>query len=190
MKFVKFFAGIGASLKESLRRMVVGLKRKPSIIPLLMLLVAFMVYSMNLRLFSDTTSVVNGRHMGLSEFVIMLLGMLIMVCLMNAFPHRKKANIPMLVVFFVMAGAIIFCDFYYRNQIAIAATRAVNQISIVGENAYIMKAYNLLMVHAILMIISVVLVVLLPVYSKLLRMIKTSVNVEDNGAMEAIEITE
>jgi hypothetical protein len=40
-----------------------------------------------------------------------------------------------------------------------------------------------------LMIITIALIVLLPVYSKMIRKIKTSIEVEDNGEMGAIDLT-
>jgi hypothetical protein len=36
---------------------------------------------------------------------------------------------------------------------------------------------------------AVMLVILLPVYSKMIRKIKTSIEVEDNGEMEAIDLS-
>ena len=44
-------------------------------------------------------------------------------------------------------------------------------------------------VHQVIVIIGIALVALLPVYSKLLRKIKTSIEVEDNGGMDAIDIS-
>jgi len=53
---------------------------------------------------------------------------------------------------------------------------------------YITGAYNMLGTFMVMICITAGLVALLPVYSKLLKKINTSVNVEDNGEMEAIEI--
>jgi hypothetical protein len=39
------------------------------------------------------------------------------------------------------------------------------------------------------MLITAALVILLPVYSKMIRKIKTSIEVEDNGEMEAIDLS-
>ena len=40
-----------------------------------------------------------------------------------------------------------------------------------------------------MMVITIALILLLPVYSKLIRRIKTSIEVEDNGEMAAIDLT-
>ena len=46
-----------------------------------------------------------------------------------------------------------------------------------------------LRIHIGILVAGVVLTVLLPVYSKLLRKIKTSIDVGDNGSMDAIDIS-
>lgn len=177
-------------MKEFFRKKIVSLKRNPSIIPLLVLLVSFILYSFNLTDVSDTTAKIQGSGMGLSQFCIMLFSLLSMLCMLNAFPRRKKANIPMVVIMFVMFGIIIFCDIHYRSGIMAALTRAESPIKLEKATEYIAKAYNMLQTHMILVGVSAALVVLLPFYSKLLRKINTSVAVEDNGAMGNIEIND
>lgn len=177
-------------LKDSIRKGIVSLKRNPSMIPMTVLMIAFLVFSLNLTDLSDTTAKIQGSGMGLSQFTVMLLSMLSMVCLMNAFPRRKKPNIPMIVVMFVMFAVMIFCDIHYREAIWTAVTRPTNPIVLDANTAYISSAYNLLQTHLILVIVTAVLVVTLPVYTKWLKKINTSVAVEDNGSMGEIEINE
>ena len=177
-------------IKEAVRKFIVSLKRNPSVIPLVMLLVAFLVYAFNLTSMSDSTAKIQGVGMGLSQFCIMLFSLLSMVCMLNAFPRRKKPNIPMVVIMFVMFAIIIYCDLHYNNAIMAALTRAESPIVLNETTIYIAEAYNMLNTHVILIGVSAALVVLLPVYSKLLRKINTSVDVEDNGEMGEIEINE
>lgn len=181
---------IGAAVKERLRKFVVYLKRNPSVIPLLLLLASFLLYSLNLTNLSDTTAKIQGKGMGLCQFCIMLLSMLSMVCLLNAFPRRKKPNIPMIVLAFVMFGVMIYCDIHYCNAILTATTRPENPIIIDEKTLYIASAYNMLQTFVWLIGITAVAVATLPLYSKLLKKINTSVAVEDNGEMEVIEISE
>ena len=47
----------------------------------------------------------------------------------------------------------------------------------------------MLNVHKVILLASVALVALLPVYSKLLRRINTSIEVADNSGMDAIDIS-
>ena len=179
----------GARVKEFFRKLIVGLKRKPQTIPMLVLVAAFIVYSFNLTDISDTTAKIQGSGMGLCGFATMLFSMLSFVCFLNAFPHRKKVNIPMLVLMFLMIGIVIACDVIYRTRIMTAITRADNPIPINAGTLYIADAYNMLQDHIIILIAAVVLIATLPFYSKLIRKIKTSVAVEDNGNMEAIDIS-
>ena len=171
-----------------IRKGIVSLKRSPSTIPLVMMLVTFMFYSLNLTDVSNTTAKIYGKGMGLCEFCIMLLSLLNLVCMLNAFPRRKKPNIPMIVLMFAMFGIIIFCDVHYSGLIMAAITRAENPIVINEDTAYIAKAYNMLNVHMILTIVCGALVVLMPVYGKLLRLINTSVDIEENANMAQIDI--
>lgn len=175
-------------LKERIRKAVVSLKRNPSTIPLVMMLVTFVFYSLNLTDVSDTTAKIYGKGMGLSQFCIMLFSLLNLVCILNAFPRRKKPNIPMIVLMFAMFGIIIYCDIHYTNMIIAAINRLENPIAITEDTAYIAKANNMLNIHMVMTIVCAVLVALLPVYSKLIRKINTAVAIEDNGEMGQIEI--
>lgn len=177
-------------IKESIRKAIVSLKRNPSVIPLGMLFIAFLYYSLNLTNMSDTTAKIQGAGMGLSQFCIMLFSLLSLVCLLNSFPRRKKPNIPMIVLMFAMFGVIIFCDVHYTNAIMAALTRAESPIVLSDATIYIADAYNMLNTHIVLMCVTALLVVLLPVYSKLLKKINTSVEVEGNDAMAAIELND
>ena len=88
-----------------------------------------------------------------------------------------------------MFAVIIFCDIHYRGLISAAITRPENPIVIDTQTLYIAKAYNILWTHIILELVGVALVILLPVYTKLLKKINTSVIVEDYGKMGAIDIS-
>ena len=178
-------SGIG----EFFRKLMVGLKRKPQTIPLLVLVVAFLYYSLNLTNISDTTARIQGQGMGLCGFATMLFSILSFVCFLNAFPHRKRANIPMLILMFLMLGLIIFCDDYYIGLIATAVMRPDNPIRLEASTIYIAIAYNILNDHIIILCVAIGLIVLLPLYRMLLRKINTSVTVEEYGKMDAIDIS-
>ena len=178
-----------AGLKEAWRKFLVAIKRRPQMIPLVVLVAAFLVYSLNLMHVSDTTAKIQGAGMGLAGFATMLFSMLSMVCFMNAFPYRKKVNIPMLVLMFVMLGVVIFADVYYLGRISAALNRADNPITITASTLYIAYAQWYVRMHIIILCVAIVLIVLLPVYSKWIRKIKTSVEVTDNGAMGEIDIS-
>ena len=176
-------------IKEFFRKRLVALKRKPQTIALLAFGLAFVYYSLNLTKISDTTAYINLPGMGLAGFATMLFSILLMVCFMNAFPHRKKVNVPMLALMFVLVGIIIYAGIFYQGRITEALTREVNPITVGADKGYIQAAMNMLSVHRVILIVGVALVALLPVYSKLLKKINTNVDVADNGGMEAIDIS-
>ena len=176
-------------MPEFLRKLIVSLKRKPDVIGLLVLAVAFVYYSLNLTHISDTTAKIQGAGMGLCGFATMLFSMLSMVCYLNSFPRRKKPVIPMIVLMAIMVGIIIFCDFYDIGLIETALNRPDNPITIDKNTVYIAQAYNVLNNHMVIEIAAAVITALLPVYSKLLRKINTSIMVEDNGKLGTIDIS-
>lgn len=178
-------------VKERVRKTIVTLKHKPHLIPLVMLVITFLYYSLNLTVISNTTAKIQGPNMGLCGFVIMLLSILSLVTCGNSFPHRKPVNKPMLALMFVMFAIILAADTLYMNAIWAACSRADNPITITQDTIYIATAYNeVLPTHRILLIVSIVLIVLLPVYSKLIRKINTSVKVEEGAEdMAAIDIS-
>ncbi len=180
----------GFRIKESFRKFLVSVKRNPQMIPMLVLVAAFLVYSLNLTDVSDSTAKIQGVGMGLCQFAMMLLTLLSMVCMLNAFPKRKKANVPMIVLMYVMFAAILYCDIHYYNAIVLALTRAENPIVVTAEIWYIYDAAAMLINFGVMIVVTAVLVALLPLYSRLLKKINTNIDVEDNGEMAEIEISD
>lgn len=178
-----------AHMPEFLRKLIVSLKRRPSTVALLALVIAFLQYSLNLTHISDTTAKIQGAGMGLCGFATMLFSMLSLVCFLNAFPRRKKPVVPMVALMCCMFAVIIFCDVHYMGLITTALTRADNPIVIDSSTVYIAQAYNVLYDHIVIEAAGIALILLLPVYTKLLRKINTSVTVEDYGKLGAIDIS-
>lgn len=175
---------------EFIRKRVVALKRKPQTIALLAFGLAFVYYSLNLTKISDTTAYINLPGMGLAGFATMLFSILMLVCFMNAFPHRKKVNVPMLALMLAMVAIVIGCGVFYQGRITEALTREVNPITVSADKGYIAAAQSMLSVHRVILIVGVALVALLPVYSKALKKINTNVDVADNGGMDAIDLSD
>ena len=73
-----------SGMPEFLRRFFVALKRQPAIIALVVLLIAFFQYSLNLTHISDTTAKIQGPGMGLCGFATMLFSMLSLVCFLTS----------------------------------------------------------------------------------------------------------
>lgn len=92
----------------------------------------------------------------------------------------------MITLVFVMMAVLIFVDIVYYNRIIEAVSGG--RIAIVSDTAYIAVAQNVVVIHIVLVAVTAVLLATLPVYSKILKNINTSIDVEDNGELEAINI--
>ena len=192
----------GAALKERLRKLAVGLKRNPHYIPLLVAVAGFLWYSLQLTTISNTTAGINGANMGLCGFVTMLFSMLGIVCLGYSFPHRKPVNKWMLTLSFLLFACVLYADYKYLNitrtwvykELSFGtASTIVNDLSLfesrqVSRMQTKAQVQSLLNVHMILVAAGFVMTALLPVYSKLLRKINTSVKVQENENMTRIDI--
>ena len=177
-------------IKEVIRKFLVALKKNPQAIPLAALTVSFLVYSLNLTDISNTTAKIYGAHMGLCSFVTMLFSMLSYVCMLSAYPKRKKPNWALVVLMLAMYGAIIYVDIYYRGRIWAAVTRTESPIKITEATMYISNAYSMLKTHIITVIITMVTVVAEPLFAKLFKKINTSIDVEDNGTLGDIDLSD
>ena len=177
-------------MKEMIRKFLVSLKKNPQVIPLLAHTVAFGIFSLNLTAISNTTAKIYGPNMGLCSFVTMLLSILVYVCLFSAYPKRQKPNWIMIAMILVMYAVIIFSDNFYANRILAAVKRPENPIVITDATMYINDAYILMSTHITATIISAVLIVTEPIYAKLLKKINTSIEVEDNGNLGAIDLSD
>lgn len=181
---------IKASFKELKRKGLVTLKRNPQYIPLGMLLIGFLVYSLNLTEISNTTAKLQGPGMGLCGFVSMLFSLLSLLCLLNAFPKRQRANILMILVMFVMFGCMFYADYTYIARIIEKTTGPKPVIKITQATSYITTAKNVMITHMAFLGLTSVCVILEPLFAKLLRKINTSVEVEANAKIDHIDLTE
>lgn len=172
---------------EFKRKFFVALKKNPQSIPLLAHTIAFCIFSLNLTAISNTTAKIYGAHMGLCAFVAMLFSILVYVCLFSAYPKRQRPNYVMIALILVLYAAISFADIYYFGRIIEALDRDVSPIK---PTAYIDTAKMVMISHIISIVITAVLVVTEPIYAKMLKKINTSIDVEDNGALGAIELSD
>ena len=184
------FSRVKGHIKEAFRKFLVALKKNPQVIPLLAHTVAFCIFSLNLTAISNTTAKIYGANMGLCAFVSMLFSILAYVCLFSAYPKRKKPNVMMIALILVLYAAIIYADFYYYGRINAALTRENSPIQITQATFYILQAQYIMVEHIIAVAVSAVFVVLEPVFAKLLKKINTSIDVEDNGSLGAIDLSD
>ena len=83
-----------------------------------------------------------------------------------------------------MNAAMIFCDIVYSSRI----NEYLSKNTIDEKTTSVPLAGNVVVLHIILLIISIALIVLLPVYSKLIKKINTSIDVEGNDNLGSIDI--
>lgn len=175
--------------REFIRKFFVSLKRSPQSIAMVALAAAFLVYSLNLTSISNTTARINSPNMGQCEFAAMLFSILAFVCFLRSFPKRQKPNIIMLGLLMLMLVGLVFVDCVYLTRIAQAIANTANPLVITVDTAYVAVANNTIVAHIVCVCICAVLLVALPVYGKLFKKINTSIDVEGNGEMEAIDIS-
>ena len=112
------------------------------------------------------------------------------VCMFSAYPKRQKPNWLMIGLMLVMYAIVIFADMYYIDRINYALTRPENPIVVTPATQYIYNAQYYLSIHIVTVIITMVTVVLEPVFAKLLKKINTSIEVEGNGELGSIDISD
>ena len=190
MEKKNIFSKIWLAIKERARKFMVVLKRNPHFIPLAMLFIAFGVLSFNLTKISNTTATMNKSGMGLCAFISMLLSILSMVCMLNAFPKRKKPNMAMVIIMLVMFAVMIGADAIYCVKLVRGVTTDPDAITVTMKNYFIIEAQSALIAHIVTIALTAVCVVLEPVIAKLLKKVNTSIDVEDNGQIAAIDISE
>lgn len=203
-KSKNIFKRFGAWLKERVRKFFVMLKKNPQYIPLVMLCISFLEYSLNLTSLSITTNYLMEPvkysgfpfsaespfklPMGLFQFVIMLMLMLSFVCMLNAFPKRQKPKVPMILLMLGIYGIVIGSDVCYMNCITVGLTKSSNVTAELANT--INTAYFTVLINIFLVAVTAVLVIFEPLIAKLLKKIKTSIEVEGSGNIETIDIAD
>lgn len=178
--------------KEYVRKFFVSLKRNPQNIALVMMLVTYVFYSLNLTNISNCTAVALAKNMGQCQFLSMLLGILSFVSFLRAFPRREKVKLVMVGLTILMLAITTAAEFLYLTRInsTIADPEKAVVINNPDLSAPIFVSRNIVTVHIILLIVCIGLIALLPVYSKLLRKINTSIDVAGNENMRAIDMAD
>ena len=88
-----------------------------------------------------------------------------------------------------MLALLAVVDVVYITRIITATTRSENRIIIDQSTSYISTAQTVVTLHIIFVVATAMLLALLPLYSKAIRKINTSIDVEGNENMAAIDIS-
>lgn len=176
---------VGAAVKEWFRKLIVKLKRKTQVIPLILILVASLLYMCMLGTFSKVVESNSGiSASGICLFINTLVSILILPCFLNAFPKRKKPNIVFLVAIGVLLALLVVLDIVFYINIQSYVT--TNHISI-ARNPDINKAYNDLIIHIVFVAIAGLAFAFLPLYKKGINKINTKKVLEENKLSEEID---
>ena len=167
---------VWAAVKEWFRKKVVALKVKPQIIPLVILLVTSVIFMLALHsvgvAINASANAAETKATGICSFITTLLSLLVLVSFLNAFPKRKKPNIFFVVLVFTMIAGMVACDVVYYVQMS-NFMNAKPDLS-----ARVKPAQPYMLTHLIMLGVSAVCFALLPVYSRLIKKINTSVKLE------------
>ncbi len=188
-------------MKEYFRKKLVGLKRSPQIIPLLVVIIACCIFTFALATHStaalgglgaqdkDVAIPLHLRSPGLYVFVLTLCSIMSVISYLTTY-KKGKLSVLMLTVTFVMFAIIIACDIlyiksieYFAIQFHIDAGHNLPADKLVLAEDDLAATANATL-HVVFTSISAVLVAILPVIRKLLNKINTSVDDEYDRLMD------
>lgn len=178
-------AKIGAAIKEWFRKLIVKLKRKTQIIPLIFILVTSLFYLCSIGIFAQVLEKNDGiSNGGICMFANSLMSILVLALFLYAFPKRKKPNMIFVAIVFVVLALLIALDaIYYVNTLKYVND---NYISLT-RNPMIPEQNKLLIVHMVLVGISIVVFAFLPLYKMGINKINTRKVIEENKLSEEID---
>lgn len=183
-----------SKFKEWCRKKIVGLKRAPQNIPLIILLATTIYFMLVLFNISQAinASASETKATGICLFVTTLLSLLSLVSFLNAFPKRKKPNIFFIVLVFVMVAVQIVCDVVYYIQMQ-DCLAGINNPETSTMYATVNSAQPYVIGHIVMLGVSAVIFALLPLYKMLINKINTKVELEsatENMSAGSIDIEE
>lgn len=192
-----------AGAKEWCRKFIVKLKRRPMNIGLFVLVISTVVILCSLGNLSQLglASQYQKEMQGLCIFIDILFGILVLLLYLNAFPSRsKKPKLVMYILTIVFMVILIGLDIYLYVMWGINRTADLKRNPPAvnpgywnrepGIDNFYFKALSGVLAHAILVLISLVLMVLSPVIGKLLNKVNTKVVLEETQLKDRIDVEE
>ena len=96
----------------------------------------------------------------------------------------------MIALMYVLYIIVLVADWWYLGRIDYALNRPENPIEVTAATQYIYNAQYYLGIHMVTIVITMVCIALEPLFAKLFKKINTSIEVEDNGELGAIDISD
>jgi len=162
-------------VKNITRKWIVGLKRRPQNIPLLFLIVSCMVYTFNLTIHSDTSMYVNSQIIAFYVFLITVFSILAIFSFTNVFARRQKfKKLWMSTAILLILAQIVFNILFIQILHYETAVRE-HHIVITEQLRFLADSGNNAFLHVILLGVTLLLIIFMPVYHKLLLKIDTGI---------------
>lgn len=167
------WAKFKAGFKEWGRKQIVNLKRRPSNIAFLFLIITSLIFILSLMPMSEAVyrKTTTSTWSGICLFGGTLFSILIFVAYMNSFPKRKKPNIPMLCVTGLFIALLFLFDIVFYVELSGILGADVTQ-------ACYQTTLNVLLTHMVFLALTVVLMATMPLYKKALLKINTRKEIE------------
>lgn len=166
-----------AKIKEFFRKRIVQLKRKPQIIPLLLICLSCVVYTFELSNYSYAAIYSSDSWVAILVFLTTLFSILSIFTYLGAF-DRKRVKPVMVILAVVQLVALFTFDYLCYGSITAKIAEGSDRIELA-------QAVVDLRGHMICLGLSIVFVVTRPIYKKLLQKINTTV--KDNEFEEIYE---
>ena len=179
------------------RKIMVTLKYRTNIVPMVVMLVGFLVFSLQITSVSETTLYIGKDNMGLFMFASYLFSILAMVTLLNSFPRREKPRIVFIILTLAMIVAVMVMDVLYIGKInakfAELGEEGFAKLIENGRDAIVADMYGArtaTIVNIVFEAVCALLIAFLPVIKKLLMKINTRVVFDENANISDIDLSE
>jgi len=165
-------------MKMFLHKQIVNLKRAPQRIPLVFLVVCCIIYTFSLTEHSNASMYVSSNIIALYVFIITLTSMLTIISYINAYSGGKRNTTMLLVaIFLILLQAAL--GILYLNTMFYETVLRENPVPVTPDIA---ASMNMTMVHIGALAVSLLAILLKPVYHKALLKIDTAIlDVEESN---------
>ena len=174
------WAKFKAGLKERCRKFIVNLKRRPSNIAFVFLLITSLVYlfaytniAQYLYAVRSNDDIINWS--GLCSFVSFLFSILVFVLYMQTFPKRKKMNVVMLVLTYIFLAVMVFADVVCYLEACELDANTTSSVT-----SYLYTSIDIWLAHIVLICITAVVLACTPLIKMGLMKINTRKEVDSS----------
>ena len=144
------------------------------------MVISCLLFNLNLEDYSRTTLALLMDSMGLTLFAISLFSYLSIVTYLSAYPKRQKPRYVKIILSVLMIAGSIVLELYYYHLIIEKTEIGPAIIQITADKQFIVAAKQYSIIHVILLSVTLLLMLTLPIYSKWIKKINTTVQLEES----------